>query len=236
MQLVTLKSSTKLLTDNNLVYSDSLVRITYNFYSPNGQLKFRIFNNYSKPIYIDWKNSMYIASSNNRQSYWSDKSTFKGSTQATDIAWTSWLSTNSGTIQGDIMKPERITFLPPGTEVEVSKYHISNGEKLEMPIKNETLKEKINWKKSEKLVEIKHTSFDIDNTPLNFRNYLTISLSEDVKEPIHYDFGFWISELQEMNAKQLVGDFLYQTNMDSVDMNSNYHPYKMPNRFFISEK
>lgn len=236
MQLITLKPSTKLLTDDNFEFRDSLVHISYNFYSPNGKLTFRIHNASTRPIYIDWKNSMYIASVDNRQSYWTDESTFNGSSRSTEIEWISGLSTSSGSVKGKWSKPDRITFLPPDTEITVSKYQVSNVKKLTMPVNSEIITDKINWKKSDEPAIIKRGVFDIDNSPIKFRNYITVSLSEDLKEPIHYDFGFWAAEVLEMEGKQMVGDFLYLTNMDSTSMKSKYHPYKQSNRFFIPEK
>lgn len=236
MQLLTLKSSSNLITDNSFVYSDSLVRISYNFYSPNGPLRFKIQNTSNKPIFIDWKNSMSIGSNDKRLCYWKDESEIDVRTQGANVAFVPWISSNSGSMQGKIVKQERITFLPPKTEIEVSKFHLSSGDKLKMPANSETISDTINWNNSKKLTEIKHATYNSDNSPLKFRNYITISTTEDFKTPIYFDFGFWISEIHEMSAKQLVGDYLFDTYMDSTQMNSNYHPYKQANRFFIKKQ
>jgi len=236
VQLITVKSTNKALINNDLVYQDSLVKISYYLYSPNGILLFRIRNCSAKPIFIDWKNSMYIVSNDKRYSYWNDESNIVEHVHGANIQWTSWISTTNGTIQGQIKKPERITFLPPSTEIEISKYAISDGKMFNMNGTTEIITEKNNWKKTKKPATILHCSYDIKNTPLNFRNYITVSLTEDFKQPNYYDFGFWISDIHKMNIKQLVGDFFYIANMDSTQINSKYHPYKSPNRFFISDK
>lgn len=236
VQLITVKSTNQALNPDNLVYQDSLVKITYYLYSSNGILRFRIRNCSTKPIFIDWKNSMYIVSTDKRYSYWTDESNIVGHVQGTNIQWTSWISTTNGTIQGQVKKPERITFLPPSTEIEISKYAISDGKMFDMDGTTEIITEKNNWKKTKNPAKITHCSYDIKNTPLNFRNFITISLTEDFKQPNYYDFGFWISDIHKMDVKQLVGDFFYIENMDSTQINSKYHPYKLPNRFYIFDK
>lgn len=236
MQLVTVKSTNQTIEDNNLVFQDSLVKITYDFYSPNGTLKFQIQNKYNKPIFIDWKNSMYIVASNQRFSYWNDESNFSGKTYETNVEWTSWLSNASGSIKGKMSKEERISFLPPATAIQASKFHVANGIKFNMNGESEITYDKNNWRKTKKQVKITHSKFNIENTPLQFRNYIAISLEEDFKQPIYYDFEFWISEIQEMSAKQLVGHSLFKTYMNAIVSGSKFHPYKKSNFFFIKEK
>lgn len=234
IQLVTLKATDPELEKNNFVYQDSLITVAYDFYSPNGVIKFTIYNNYSSPVFIDWKNSLFIAAADKKYAYWYDQSTFSGTTQELKVEWTSWLSTSSGTLTGKIKRDDRITFLPPKTEVVASKFKLSNGSKYEVAGNRNIIKEKNNWKEVNKPVEISQYEYTMDNSPLNFRNYITISTTEDFKDPKYYDFGFWIAEIWEMNARQLVGDFLYVTNLEPTQADS--HPYKRVDRFYVKEK
>ena len=234
MQLVTLKPTNPGLDEKTFVYQDSLIKVTYDFYSPNGALNYRLYNKSQSPIFIDWKNSMYIASSDKKYAYWNDESNIDGQIQVTSVEFANWLSSGSGTISGTIKKTERITFLPSNTEIRVSKFKINGGKKFVPGENKEIISEKNNWEKNDKTTEILLYKYTADNSPLNFRNYLTISTTEDFKNPKYYDFGFWISGIQEMSAKQLVGDFLFKTNMDSIN-SKTYHPYKGVNRFFVKE-
>ncbi len=236
MQLVSLESYSTSKIDKNFEYKDSLVHISYNFYSPNGNMRFRIYNVSNKPIYIDWKNTLYISSAESRKSYWNDESVYVGTFTSIDLQWTSWLNTNSGVSQGVVNKPERITFLPPNTGVEVSKYSVYDSQKITMSNNNLVTNDTINWKKSKKTVKITKSIYDLQSTPFTFRNYISIAKTEDFKEPMYYDFSFFVSQVWNINARQLVGDFLYKTYMDSTAVSSKHHPYKQVNRFFIETK
>lgn len=235
MQMIYLESSFEFDDKKGLIYSDSLVRITYDFYSRNGKVNFRIYNASKNPIYIDWKNSAYITSQSEHQNYWTDVATFNGTIRESEVELTSWLSSSAGTVNGKLRKPERITFLPPGTEISVSKFQLANGNKIRMSADSVIQEECINWKPWKdctKMTKIKRSEFNASNTPLSVRNYLTVSQTEDFVNPIHYDFDFWVSSILEMNAKQLVGSEMFLSNLDST-RSDNFHPYKTSRGFFI---
>jgi hypothetical protein len=216
-QLFTLQSSDPDLNKNNFLYKDSLITITYNFYSLNGTMRFTIHNNHDKPVFINWKNSMLITPQNKTLAYWIDKAQIEG--QAGD------------NLSGSINKSSSIGFMPPGTDLEMSEFTIGNGiiySKTGTTVETEP----INWKKTPKAAEIIHAEYDYVNTPLKFRNYLVIDTSEEFKNPIYYDFEFWLSDIHEMDLRQLVGSFFFSDSFSQTQMDSPYHPYKSPNRFF----
>lgn len=230
-QLITLTANNNTLNSNNFVYRDSLVTITYDFYSRNGLMRFQIYNNCSHPIYIDWQKSGYITSDDKKNSYWTDKA--KLTADANGEGENGGIS---ATIKGTIQKEEKTSFLPPKTKVEVGKFSIA-GLKPFPPGKNkEIVMEKKSWRKANKDIAITQYNYTKEDSPLSFRNYLVISTTEDFHNPVYYDFGFWISKIEDMNAKQLVGDKLYMTYSDKWQPGSKYHPYKKPNRFFLFEK
>jgi hypothetical protein len=233
VQLVTLQTAHQNLKSDDLVYQDSLIKITYDFYSPNGTVGFTLVNISKKPIFIDWKNSLYITSSEKRISYWNDEAKLNGSIQSTSVDWTSWLSTSSASVNASIKQEQRISFLPPATEIKINKFRISNGTSLMLNEASDTIYDHNSWNKTKKQVAIKVHKYNLENSPLKFRNYLTLSLTEDFKQPIYYDFEFWASEIREMDVRQLVGNSLYRTYMFSYFNGSKYHPYKQADRFFI---
>lgn len=235
-QLITLQTTSPELADNNYVFQDSLVKITYDFYSPNGVINFKIYNKSNAPIFIDWKNSLFIKSVSEKYNYWTDEAKIEGTLHSSSSSLVEGIYSGSGSINGNVKKDERITFLPPNTEIIVGKYKISNSKKFICQGTEQILLEDYSWKKSLKQIKIKDYKYSIDNTPINFRNYLTISKTEDFTQPLYYDFGFWISNIKEMKAPQLVGDSFYQTYVDSISNTSNYHPYKKVNRFFIKDR
>lgn len=233
-QLVTLKSDLMPNANDTMEYADSLVRISYDFYSEEGKLKFRIYNLSEKPIYIDWKNSVYIEKSGTIHSYWDDRAVVNGSAISYENPFLNYsFFTLSSSFSGEIKKAERITFLPPQTGIEVAKFKLYENQHMYLFPKDTTEVQR-NWDNRKKPVQIIQEKFETENSPLSFRNYLTISTSEDFKIPIHYDFKFWVSQVEEMDARQLTGTFDYKFYRD-VDGNTYpYHPFRAPNRFFIS--
>lgn len=220
MQLVTLESEVIDIDKEGLVYQDSIIKLSYDFYSPSGVMSFQIVNNFEEPIYIDWKNSIYIRNNKERIPYWADESELAA-------------NLNAGSIHGNIIKRERISFLPPNTELYMARFILAS-EFFDMN-NSEVSMENKTWRESNKKIKVYHSSYNEENTPLDFRNFITISLTEDFADPIYYDFRFWISDLIQANAKQIIGDHFYLTYMDSIS-NPNFHPYKLKNRFFIIEK
>lgn len=231
-QLVTLESSNEDLMANNMIFKDSLITISYDFYSPSGLIEYTIRNNYEKPVYIDWKNSMIIKSDQGQFVYWKDVSTLNGKTSGYEVQWNSWLSTNRGSLKGTISTPERITILPPNMEVTVSKYVISNNQFETETEEAQVSEHETNYYDTDKKQEVRIYEYDKEETPTTFRVYLTMALSEDFDEPLYYDFDFWISEIMEMSGKQLVGSDKPEHPKHTPD-NPDYHPYREKNRFFI---
>ena len=230
-QLITLTSDNDTLNANNFVYSDSLITVSFNFYSRNGLMWFGIYNNSSHPVYIDWQKSGYITSNGKKYNYWTDKAEINANVSGN-------VSENSvsADINGIIQKDERVSFLPPKTKTEVKKFSVSGGKTFLPGTNKEVVMEKNNWKKSTKITALTQYNYTKEDTPFSFRNYLVVSATENFHDAVYYDFGFWISRILDMNARQLVGDKLYVTYGDQTQPGSKYHPYKRPDRFFIFEK
>lgn len=229
-QLFTLETNNETLAENNFVFTDSIVEFRFRFYEEKGFLSFVVKNKSERPIYIDWKNSMFIPTSSRQYAYWRDETLINANIYSSQIILTSWLWPGVGHVQGTAITPDRISFLPPNTELWVKKFKMVRGHlKLNDP---EVLSQNANWKRSRKKVKVQRKKFHQENTPLNFRNYLTISTTENFSQPIYYDFGFWVSEIQTMNAKHLIGSSLFMTHSDSIET-PGLHPYKRANRFFI---
>ncbi len=223
IQLVILETSTPGVDKEKLIFKDSLVIITYNFYDKKGTMKFTIYNIHNKPIFIDWKQCSYISSVNKYESYWTDKSEINMTSNSSELNILPDLTVSSGDIKGIINKKERITFLPPNTVVEVTMFKVGKKNFYKPGNKQTAILEKCNWKDTEKTTKIIIYKYSEEETPLSFRNYLAISTTEDFSKPIYYDFSFWLSEIHEMDIKQLLGSYYNWGYIDSVQSKS-YHP------------
>ena len=74
----TVSSDSKEL-NNNLVFENDTIRISYNFWGKNGLAGFDVYNKLNIPIYLDWKKSAFIPN-DKMMSYWQDETNTTGST------------------------------------------------------------------------------------------------------------------------------------------------------------
>lgn len=234
MQVVSLDCN-KLTKDSTWYYKDSIVEMNFFFYSNNGQLNFKIINNSDKPIFFDGKNS-FLLLGNQKTEYWNDISQMKG-TLAFNNSRHSYYS--KAPVNASIARPERIVFIPPKTSYSLTKFYVAKG-LYDLRKFNDVITDtvKANWNdKVDKKVAVKKINFQESNTPYNFRHFITLSLTEDFKNPLYYDFLFWISEIQEMDAKQATKsahpeNYCNDAFRESDTQNIKIHPFKKPWRFY----
>ena len=70
--------------NNELVFENDTVKITYDFWAKNGIMSFNIYNNFNEPVYFDWKKSAFIPN-NKMISYWRDETNTVGTTSASSV-------------------------------------------------------------------------------------------------------------------------------------------------------
>lgn len=186
-----------------LLETDSLW-IAYCFKGESAPIQITVFNKTDKALYIDWHKSALILN-NTAYSYAGDKYTFSGDGQIFNDAGTYF--------DGSMNVPPQTTFIPPKTMVR------------HMPLKLEMNFENLNKKifkdgyigdKDNQAIKLKKTEFDITNTPLFFKSYLTIY--QDLAKPMTFEQSFYISNLMKtgsLKPKNLPesigerGDFFY---------------------------
>jgi len=227
------------------VYENDTLRITYNFWHDQGIMAFSIYNKLKKPIYVDWKKSSYI-DNNVKLNYWIDeeivrsysiyaKYIYNGPVHNIYINDTEEIPV-SASISNKV-KPERITFIPPKSFFSRSDFYIIlNSVHLE---KENNYVEVPRNDKPRKETKVYMKTYDIENTPLVFRNFLTFSLSEDFNKEFYVDNLFYISEVLEMDQRhfsQYKWDETRKGNWYIRDEHGNpikFSNYKTPTSFFL---
>jgi hypothetical protein len=116
------------LQNNNWVYENDSIKVTYSFWANKGVMSFEVYNKLDKPIYIDWKNSSFIYNGN-KLNYWVDeqKSSFAsyyGGYYYNGPSIRSSSSIGIQTTSGSTVKPERITFLPPKSNFDRTQFYL----------------------------------------------------------------------------------------------------------------
>lgn len=189
--------------DSSWVFENEKVKITYDFWARDGNMSFEIYNKLETPIYIDWKNSSFIFNGN-KKDYWLEQTNSLSNSTITGMNTRLLGNMSNSTIQkststsiASSIKIERITFLPPRAKLNFTQFKLLNSVyyTLQSP---SIIKEKS--KVAPKRLAIKFMQpFTINNTPLNFRNYLALTMTENSKDYFYIDNEFYLSKVIEMN-------------------------------------
>lgn len=214
------------------VFENDTVRIQYYFWAHEGILAFNIYNKLDKPIYIDWKRSSFVKNSQ-KLDYWADENTWESQTYSSNIfghsiAWGGLgISVGSSVTYGKSLKPERITFLAPHSYYSRSTPFLLYHSETELALPESAPSEE--WPSaynSTKKIKVRYTKFSQSKTPLNFRNYLTISTNEKFDGDFSVDNAFYVSRITELPTVQMHGPSIEYTS-DWTD------PYKQGDRFYV---
>ncbi|MDR6196207.1 hypothetical protein [Siphonobacter sp. SORGH_AS_0500] len=245
VQVVTLQSDNVTLQDNKFVYDTDTLRITYNFQGENGVIRMNIYNKLGVPLYVDWKRSAFIKGTE-KFDYWVDEAYFQGQyngTTGTDLRpslnrYNQFLYGYTwGSFQGIIRKEEQVSFIPPKTEINQSRFMVAPGKGWQLPTFESTIEEvelpssESNHKKKTALVRYE---FSNKNTPLSFRNYLTLSTDAQFRTEFHIDTPFYASQVENMDGRYLFGPMYSEADLNTPS--SIHHireGYRSENRFLL---
>lgn len=201
--LYEVKSDSKqIVNDNFLVFENDSVKITYSFWAENGIMAFSVYNKLSIPLYIDWKKSSMV-SNGNKIGYWKDEvrsgGAFNGRLYSGNITETSIYSIAQGNWAFGSIKPERITFLTPNsaiTRVQSKLFPFPKNVVTKSVVKKALMK--YDGKKTN---PINYNEYSADNTPLKFRNFLSISTTENFVNESYIDNAFYVGVIYDLTEK-----------------------------------
>jgi len=232
-QIFQTKPTTSGITSNDRLYFENdTLKITYSFWQKNGALVFSIYNKLNIPFYIDWKKSSFIKDGQ-KINYWTDETITHAKSTHVGSSYTGYgyygllgLSSSSTTVDSRSVKPERITFLAPHSNVieTMSTLYPYTDEKLKKGVSVGEIENPI----SHKLTAISFKEFNESNTPLSFRSFLTISTTERFDTEIYIDNGFYVSKISQMKRSEFLGKYEHGTIYEM--------PFKGPSLFYIDAR
>ena len=194
--------------NDEYVFDNDTVRITYRFWSHHGKFEFLIENKLGVPIYIDWKKSNVIFNKKARP-YWDDKeyteSNWEAKTEHWDWEWWDGYGRRRFTTGESISRiQERITFLPPKSILTWNEYALED--KTYYPMDLDSEKELVSHEaKNEKLTEVYTKKFKSIESNLKRTNFLTISDKENFEHEWFINHEFYLSQIQEMELNHFRG-------------------------------
>jgi len=187
-QYVSIASHLEQSPFNGFIVDNDSVTIKYNFKGRNCPIAIEVYNKLTIPIYIDWRKSSAIIDGRSI-SYWKDQTNIDASSQSVEIQWNSIISTNSTQLSGTMSRNESTSFVPPQSSIKMTPLLLKSAffnvlEKDSVSI--------VNVPTASKVYKAKRYIYNESNTPLLFRSYLTMSLSDDFQNAHVYDHKFWV--------------------------------------------
>ena len=225
-QLVTLRGDNVKPAPEGLILDNDTLTLRYNFSSERGQMRILVVNKLNQPLYIDWKRSAFIIGQD-KLDYWYDiadvnltGSSFSGRYSRYTI----------GSITGTISKEDPISFIPPKTKIDKQQFVVFPNGTLRLPGTAEIVQEKSKTNpSSKKPVPVSVFNYSAEQSPLQFRNYLTFSTDKDFKNEFHIDTKFWASDVRIIPKEQITGIMVQQYDGSY----SVAQPFNKPDSFYI---
>ncbi|GAB3950975.1 hypothetical protein GCM10028805_30150 [Spirosoma harenae] len=209
VQVVTLRGSNLHPAEEGLVMDNDTLTLRYNFASERGLMHLTLVNKLNKPLYIDWKRSSFIIGQE-KVDYWYDVAdvNFEGTT----LRYNRYRSSTS--FNGQIAKEDRISFIPPQTKLDKKQFVIVPSGTVRLTGQFKTEQEPSKSTDSKKPVDVNIYTYQANESPLTFRNYLTLSTDKDFKTEFNIDTKFWASDVKVLPRDQILtqkstGDYNY---------------------------
>ena len=186
-QYATINSPLKHDNSTSFIFENDTLKLSYDFSGVNGPVKISVYNKLNTPLYVDWSKSALIIG-DHRISYWSKKSIIQANVNSSEVNWTKHISTSSGTVDGTITRDEALSFIPPKSSVTESQITLQN-RLFKVPTPTKLNRKKVNY------ISVKSYSYNRETSPLVFRSFLTLSVTEKFESPQYFDDSFWVSEI-----------------------------------------
>lgn len=189
-QLVSIESNAPKNDHSEFIIENDTVSIIYSFHGKGGSLVIDIFNKISKPLYVDWRKSALIIEDESF-TLWKDEASLNGVSSSVQVTDDDGVTYSNGNIGGSLVKNEMISFIPPYSKIVVKSYNL-NAPFFNIP-KEQGEKITLFTREGEERRGRKY-SFSRDNSPYNFRIFLSVATDDSFKKPVQFDNSFWISE------------------------------------------
>lgn len=198
IQVVTLRGSNVRPTEEGLLLDNDTLSLRYNFASERGLMHLTLTNKLNQPLYVDWKRSSFIIG-DNKVDYWYDVAgvSLTGSSyQYSRVSRTS--------LSGTVSRDDKISFIPPKTKLEKSQFQVVPTGTVYLKGSPTTEQQEPHWASRRKPVDVQIYTYPADQSPLTFRNYITLSTDKDFQKEFHIDTQFWAADIKVLPREQVL--------------------------------
>ena len=233
--LLDLRSPTCSFVDGFLNYENDSIQVAYVFWAENGLVGVYVHNKLKQPLYIDWKKCSFITGTT-KHDYWGETVTLTtngssaGSSESSSSYWKTFYSGTAGynltatnTIWSSVTtieKPERITFIPPGTTISRTFNSITQNpiDRLDQAhlLSRDTAFENmpahvIRYQKYEGTtymydslgtgpltVHMLSNLYSMEDSPLTFRIFMTYSTNDKFNTEAFIDNQFYVDRITQI--------------------------------------
>ena len=193
------------------------LRISYDFWGEHGLMYFTIYNKSNKPVYIDWKKSVYVHNQW-KNDYWIEKTTSESIT----VPIGDQKSRSFRNVMSTVVS-ERVTFLPPDCFISVPMTfeilnHLNRKQQIHAFRENKiiAISDNLKWDENSKREVIKKPSgkgsfkaytlnYTKDTSPYRFRNFITYSSDEKFTTEKTFDNEFFVKRFVQMGSCRFFG-------------------------------
>jgi len=171
-----------------LIENDSTT-IVYSFCGQNGPIHIELSNKSDKPLYVDWRKSALITNGQS-VSLWKDEAIVNASSTENKVLPENEIVSSTSSIDGSIVRKDKVSFIPPHSSISVNSYALQT-KFFTNPAQKSV---RAVFYTTEGQASAKKYSFSKEDSPLNFRIFLSISDDESFKHPVQFDNSFWVSD------------------------------------------
>jgi hypothetical protein len=214
-------------TKDYYTYENDTVRIDYVFWADGGVMAFRVFNKTNRPLYIDWFKSAYISNAG-RYQYWNERNkpevSREGISRRNKIIFPS-VPGYTGSVIADRIKPEKISFIPPGSYLEKNGDYLTEDFFTDWGTDYSQTKEP-RHDDPHIITTVSCKKFTRENTPLDFRNFLTLSFSDNFTSEFYVNNEFYVKSITSMERNHFwddIADSHVNDNADWRSFKNNYY-------------
>jgi hypothetical protein len=177
--------------ENDLVYENDSLKISYHFFGDNIPVEVVVFNKLSQPLYVDWSKSALIIK-DQRFAYFNDNAQFTAQTTGVQVQRRGRVTSEYSSTQGTIYRDEKISFVPPKSKIVYSTLLVQpTWIKSDLKAEKTDVITNFGSNNGKKIV---YSEFD---SPLNFRSFLTIYSDESMTKARYFDHSFYLKETVE---------------------------------------